>query len=68
MSKAISKLEKILQAINKYVQNNTRTIKTITKYFLVSSLVGQTTCFNSLSESFIKVIIYKCLSKIKNVA
>jgi len=51
--------EKIVFAINKYKPNIIKLVKTIIKYFLVSSLVGQTTCFNSLKESLIKVIIVK---------
>lgn len=51
--------EKIVLAINKYNQNNIKTVNTITKYFFVSALVGQTTCFNSLKESFTNCTIIK---------
>jgi hypothetical protein len=44
-------------AINKYNQNNTKTVKTIIKYFFVSILVGHTTCLNSLNEPFKNLII-----------
>ncbi len=51
--------EKIVFAINKYNQNNAKMIKTMMKKFLVSALVGQTTCFNSLTESLKNCIIDK---------
>lgn len=49
--------ENIVLAINKYIQNKIRIVKTIKKKFLVSSFVGQTTCFNSLKESLKNCII-----------
>ncbi len=66
MFKIIS--EKTVLAINKYNPNKIKLVKTIIKYFFVSSLVGQTTCLNSLKESLIKVIITKHYIKIKNAA
>ena len=54
--KSISSENKLL-ATNKYTPKRIKTTKTCIKYFLVSSLVGHTTCLNSLTESLKNLII-----------
>ncbi len=49
--------ENIVPAINKYNPNAIRILITTIKKFLVSFLVGQTTCVNSLIESLKNCII-----------
>jgi len=49
---------KISLKINKNNVKKNKLQKTCQKYIFASSLVGQTTCFNSLKESFINCILF----------